>query len=50
MLVLLLFLGSLSGAQAWYEPSVQRWVNRDPVNEQGFEAMRQYRDGVPRRL
>jgi hypothetical protein len=33
--VLLLLLGSLSSAQAWYEPSVQRWVNRDPAEEAG---------------
>jgi len=36
-LVLLLLVGSVSNASAWYEPSVQRWVNRDPVGE---------RDGV----
>jgi RHS repeat-associated protein len=30
-------LGSLSSAHAWYEPSVQRWINRDPLGERGSE-------------
>ena len=37
-LVLLVFLGGLSSAHAWYEPSVQRWINRDPVNEFGWNT------------
>lgn len=34
--VLLSLLGSMFTAHAWYEPSVQRWLNRDPLNEPGF--------------
>ena len=36
MLVLPL-LGSLQIASAYYDPSAQRWVNRDPIGELGFE-------------
>ena len=27
----------------FYDPSLQRWVNRDPKREFGFEMMRQHR-------
>jgi RHS repeat-associated protein len=38
--LLLVFLGSALGAHAWYDPSMQRWINRDPIREQGFELAR----------
>jgi hypothetical protein len=34
-LVLLVLLGSLCTARAYYDPGVQRWLNRDPIQEQG---------------
>lgn len=43
MLRLLTVLALLSAApQAWayYDPGVQRWLNRDPAMEQGFELVR----------
>ena len=39
-LVLLLLLGSVFTTRAWYEPNVQRWVNRDPLGDQGSIGMR----------
>ena len=37
---LLLFLFSLYSAKAFYDPGIQRWVNRDPLGEPGFETVR----------
>jgi RHS repeat-associated protein len=37
-LLILVFLPHL--ASAYYDPGVQRWINRDPVGEPGFEAVR----------
>jgi hypothetical protein len=34
-LVLLVLLGSLDTACAYYDPGVQRWLNRDPIYEIG---------------
>jgi len=34
-LVLLALLGSLTMANAYYDPSAQRWLNRDPIQEKG---------------
>src|SRR5580765_8908922 len=31
-------LGSLQTARAYYDPGVQRWLNRDPINDRGFQA------------
>jgi hypothetical protein len=33
--VLLLFLLSLQAASAFYDPGLQRWINRDPIGESG---------------
>lgn len=33
----LLLLLSFASASAYYDPGVQRWLNRDPINETGFE-------------
>jgi hypothetical protein len=27
-------------ASAYYDPGVQRWINRDPIQERGFEVLR----------
>jgi uncharacterized protein RhaS with RHS repeats len=35
MLVLLALFGSLHSASAYYDPGIQRWINRDPIQEQG---------------
>src|SRR5437899_3025973 len=35
---LLLVIWTAHTAQAWYDPGLQRWINRDPINELGFEA------------
>jgi len=34
-LMLLALLSSSHMASAYYDPGVQRWVNRDPIKEQG---------------
>ncbi len=39
VLVLLALIGSMHTASAYYDPSVQRWVNRDPIGEQGFQVL-----------
>ena len=37
---LLLLLASLHTTFAYYDPGLQRWINRDPLGELGFEAAR----------
>jgi RHS repeat-associated protein len=37
---LILFLTTLQIATAYYDPGVQRWINRDPFGEVGFEKQR----------
>lgn len=37
---LLLWLAAVSLAQAFYNPSTGRWLNRDPFGEAGFELLR----------
>ena len=37
---LVCLLASLQTASAYYNPGVQRWINRDPVGDPGFEATR----------
>ena len=32
-------------ASAYYDPGVQRWINRDPLGESGFERLRKRLDG-----
>jgi RHS repeat-associated protein len=39
-LALLALLSAPHLASAYYDPGVQRWVNRDPVGDPGFEALR----------
>jgi len=39
VLTLLVFLFSSHVASAYYDPGVQRWVNRDPMGEPGFEVL-----------
>ena len=40
-------LAGVHAANAWYSPSQQRWINRDPSGEPGFESLRR---GEPRAL
>jgi hypothetical protein len=37
---LLLLLASSPIASAWYDPGLQRWINRDPIDELGFQSTR----------
>jgi hypothetical protein len=39
MLSFLTFLLATSAAFGFYDPAVQRWVNRDPLNDLGFELL-----------
>jgi RHS repeat-associated protein len=39
MLVLCAALVAVFPAQAFYSPSQQRWLNRDPIGETGFERL-----------
>jgi hypothetical protein len=39
-LTLLALLTTSHLASAYYDPGVQRWINRDPLGEPGFEVMR----------
>jgi hypothetical protein len=39
-LFLLCLAASAPPASAFYDPSIQRWINRDPRGEIGFEALR----------
>jgi hypothetical protein len=39
LLALLAYFSSLHTASAFYDPSTQRWINRDPVGELGFETL-----------
>ena len=34
-IIVLALLGSLHTACAYYDPGIQRWLNRDPVGEEG---------------
>ena len=38
--VLLGVLLTAQAAFAWYDPSTQRWLTRDPIGEPGFETLR----------
>lgn len=38
-LLSLLFLSVLQTASAFYDPAPQRWINRDPINELGFNIL-----------
>ena len=39
-ITLFLFLWTAQTASAFYSPNLQRWVNRDPIGERGFELTR----------
>jgi len=39
-LALLVLLSATNLASAYYDPGVQRWINRDPLSETGFEVRR----------
>jgi hypothetical protein len=38
-LLLLAIFVSIQAASAFYDPAVQRWVNRDPIGEAGFRTL-----------
>jgi hypothetical protein len=40
MLILLVLVGGQHVARAYYDPGVQRWINRDPVQEDGVKFPR----------
>jgi hypothetical protein len=40
IIVVLLTLISRQAATAHYDPSLHRWINRDPLGERGFEVLR----------
>ena len=42
-IALVLALFTSQAALAFYAPSAQRWLNRDPLGEPGFEAARRHR-------
>jgi len=42
VLMLLALLSSPHTASAYYDPGVQRWINRDPLGEPGFETKRSF--------
>jgi len=47
--LIIMFLGLLLTAQAafaWYDPSTQRWLTRDPIGEPGFQ-LRQAATAIP---
>jgi hypothetical protein len=45
--LLLLFLASSQIASAWYDPGVQRWINRDPIQEKGGINLYQFVSNRP---
>jgi hypothetical protein len=40
VVALLINCAGLYNASAFYDPGAERWLNRDPLGEQGFEAIR----------
>jgi RHS repeat-associated protein len=48
ILSLLAFLLGTSAAFGFYDPAAQRWVNRDPIGEPGFDRKRTGNDAVLR--
>ena len=40
LLALSVLLWTVQTASAFYEPSLQRWLNRDPIGQSGFEIVR----------
>ena len=39
ILALLAYFSGLRTANAFYDPGLQRWLNRDPINEQSFQNL-----------
>ena len=39
-MLLLILMMTTPPAQAYYDPGIQRWINRDPRGESGFEGAR----------
>jgi hypothetical protein len=48
LLPLLLFLLCGQAALAYYDPGVQRWINRDPLGAPGFHVIRRVAEGKTR--
>lgn len=46
VLISLLTLCWAQMASAYYDPTVQRWINRDPLNEIGFNGLKVDRRGL----
>jgi hypothetical protein len=44
LIQLLGLIGFVLHASAFYEPIVQRWINRDPINELGFRLQNNIRN------
>jgi hypothetical protein len=42
VLIVLTLFGSLHTANAYYDPGIQRWINRDPLEDQGFIISQPY--------
>lgn len=38
-IVLFIALWATQTASAWYDPSTQRWLSRDPIGEPGFQSL-----------
>ena len=43
VVVLLTYWLGLCNASAFYDPGTQRWLNRDPLDEIGFESVRKHK-------
>jgi hypothetical protein len=41
-LAVLALLSAPQLAPAYYDPGLQRWINRDPIRERGFETLRRH--------
>lgn len=48
-LLLLMLLAGAPLAQAYYDPGIQRWINRDPISDTGFNRQRRGGTSVPPR-
>ena len=43
ILAMLTYFVALNTARAFYDPGTQRWLNRDPLGEIGFESLRKHK-------
>ena len=48
LLSVLALLSAAPVASAYYDPGVQRWINRDPLGELGFGVLRSRETPIPR--